>query len=569
MSLLLVLALLVPGLPRTSAAEDVFEIPSDHTTYFLEGSSSNSKNQAEYFYIHHDVLYVIFSVRSDKILTSGAVSFGENGEELQLTMDTQHLYSSLVLHGETLSPHNASDKTYLWQVSHCEIESMELSEQLIISAEAGPGGFNISNVPYTLVVEYGMHVTKKLVSVNGVAASEMPTANVGDVIVWEIVVTNDGELSLQDISVSDQLPVTTLDDTEPFDLGVGESKSIFATHTVQDYEAGTTIVNVVTAETPEHLVEGGTSGELIVQSKPQTVTFHANLPGVDESVFRTYYPAGAALPEGDNFYHLTEAGTVGDPFYDIPQFDYSTHNGYIFKGWYMDPDSEENPMDWTASYTTDTDIYAHWISVEDVTQEDDGKQNIENSTYRGFDLAGTQIRTAETDPEEHYGTEGSGLRFISVLSESVWSQVLGIRPENATAAEYGMVMAKTNTAKTNNETDDATYQLQYVGSNVNGVDTREEYWYARNFKCSGVPDHFNGTGYRLFTLVVTFKNPETQAANQQVDFLARAYLRYYDVNGLLRTHYNNYAEATNVYHGCSASYNTVLALTEAALEGGV
>ena len=77
-------------------------------------------------------------------------------------------------------------------------------------------------------------------------------------------------------------------------------------------------------------------------------------------------------------------------------------------------------------------------------------------------------------------------------------------------------------------------------------------------RCSGVADHFNCEDYRLYTAVVTYKNKTGQALldAQANPVLARAYLRYTDANGLLRTCYNNYT-GTNTYHGCSASYTQV------------
>lgn len=295
-----------------------------------------------------------------------------------------------------------------------------------------------------------------------------------------------------------------------------------------------------------------------------TVTFHTNNNDSQTvDVFRIYAP-GTEYP-------LNADGTI-TPFYDIPEFTYDTHNRYIFKGWYL---KDGTALDWTTVFTQDTDVYAHWIEVADVAQEAaDGKQNIPNSTYAGFDLAGTQLRYAEANPDPYYdyGAQGSGggLRFIAVLSETVWEQILNIRPENESTAEYGIVMAKTTTAKNNNETNDPDYQLQYAGVNVNGTDTTNEYWYARNLKCSGLPlDHYNGSTYRLYTAVVTYKSytAETLPQGHAIAFLTRPYLRYYDANGLYRTHYSNYTEQTHVFYGCSTSYDDVAALTRTVTAG--
>ena len=100
---------------------------------------------------------------------------------------------------------------------------------------------------------------------------------------------------------------------------------------------------------------------------------------------------------------------------------------------------------------------------------------------------------------------------------------------------------------------------------MNGTDTRSDYSYAINMKCSGVADHYNGTDYRLYTCVVTYKSAAAQgeevlAQAHSQNMVARSYIRYTDANGLLRTYHSNYTGATNVGGGCSASYNLALEL---------
>lgn len=147
-----------------------------------------------------------------------------------------------------------------------------------------------------------------------------------------------------------------------------------------------------------------------------------------------------------------------------------------------------------------------------------------------------------------------------MLSEDVYNQINALRPENENGAEYGYVIAKTATAQ-KYAGDTQGYRLEYKGANVNGKNTTTEYKYVQNAKCSGVPDHFNGKNYRLYTAVVTYKNLECQALEQAHSqaMVARSYIRYTDANGLFRTHYNNYT-ATNTYHGCSSSFNLAKSL---------
>lgn len=111
------------------------------------------------------------------------------------------------------------------------------------------------------------------------------------------------------------------------------------------------------------------------------------------------------------------------------------------------------------------------------------------------------------------------------------------------------------------------YELQYNGKNVNGVDTTTTYKYIKNVDCTSKKtnsasaitlDHFNASKYRIYSLVVTYDNPNQEyvitAIKQPV--VARSYIRYTDANGLLRTYYNDYS-GTSTYKGCSTSYSKV------------
>ncbi len=295
------------------------------------------------------------------------------------------------------------------------------------------------------------------------------------------------------------------------------------------------------------------------------VNFHANHPLAESDILRSYYEPDVTLPDGDRYFSLTDEGTVGDPFYDLPTL--SDSRRYIFKGWYLDHDNENDshPLDWSTVFTDETHIYAHWIYVDDVAHETEDKKIIDGAGYLGFELAGVQIRRLEKDKEEHHGEVGSGLRFVSVLSKKVADGITAIHPANADY-EYGLVLAKTATAQKYAAAAgiaDKDYLLQYKSENVNGVNTATAYKFVQNLKLSGVPDHYEGTAYRLFTGVVTFKNKEGDEliAAHNTAFSARPYLRCYDANGLYRTHYLSYG-GTLTYGGCSASYAGVAATLE-------
>ncbi len=298
-----------------------------------------------------------------------------------------------------------------------------------------------------------------------------------------------------------------------------------------------------------------------------TVTFHANNECVEEDIFRVYYEQGEA-PEGT--YALNSNNTI-TYFYDIPELSYIENNNYIFKGWYLDEDNSVNdrPISWDDVYTEDTHIYAHWIEVQPVSKDAEDSKIIPypNGLYPGYDLAGIQIRDIKKDDSYHYGKEGTGLRFITVLSEKVYDEINAIESyngstPNSAGAEYGYVIARTDTTEQVADyfgIDKSEYVLQYCGENVNGVDTRSDYRYVQNMKCSGYDDHRTYDDYRLYTTVITYDGLEgdalTQAQNTAIT--ARSYMRYYDANGLYRTYYNNYM-GTVSFGGCSASFSQAM-----------
>ncbi|MBQ8606548.1 MAG: InlB B-repeat-containing protein [Clostridia bacterium] len=288
------------------------------------------------------------------------------------------------------------------------------------------------------------------------------------------------------------------------------------------------------------------------------VRFHANNEdalchdiNTGTDLFRTYYPSECALPLGE-YYSLNADYSVPE-FYDIPAFEYNTQNEYIFKGWYTEDGS---PWSFENKITEKTDLYAHWIETKTVAKEDDGKQT-GSDTYAGFDLAGTQIRDKALDDMAHYGNPASGLRFITVLSEDVYSQINAL-PGNESGAEYGFAVAKKEHADKRAASFEGDYTVGYNGVNVNGTDTTKAYSYVRNMKCSGVADHFSGENYRLYTAVITYNNLSGDAleAAYATPFVARSYIRYYDANGLYRTYYNNYT-GTQLYYGCNTSFAQV------------
>lgn len=283
------------------------------------------------------------------------------------------------------------------------------------------------------------------------------------------------------------------------------------------------------------------------------IVFHDNfaqyLPGeLDSSIFRVFSTAdGAAYPL-----------TIGQPLYtdsaknyDLPDYD---NNKLIFKGWYYDEDknNESRPINWTTvssvAVGSTTNIYAHWIVIDNAIQKEAADPKIISSQYNGFDLCGVQIRKELEDEQSHYGNVSAGLRFVTSMSENVYKAVNALPGD----LEYGYVMAK-QTSANNNIT--SSEKLLYKDANSNGVNTNTKYSFVQNIKCNGVVDHYNGQKYRLFTAVISYNNSPAEAKSQNI--VARSYIKYTDANNLVnRVHYNDYT-GTKVYGGCSTSYNAV------------
>ena len=153
------------------------------------------------------------------------------------------------------------------------------------------------------------------------------------------------------------------------------------------------------------------------------------------------------------------------------------------------------------------------------------------------------------------------MRFIASLSERVYQEMNAIHTENNDGIEYGFVIAATGTAQAKAEGED--YMLKYKHASLNGEDTTSTYSYVNNVPCRvpdvPVDDHFAGEKYRLYTAVITYQGLEgdrlTQAQNTY--FIGRAYLRYFDANGLERVHYNNYTGNSQTFGGVNVSYTLV------------
>ncbi|MCH3967527.1 MAG: InlB B-repeat-containing protein [Atopobiaceae bacterium] len=123
-----------------------------------------------------------------------------------------------------------------------------------------------------VVVPVAKLTTTKAVTSTG--TGEDGTYKAGDVVTYDITVTNTGNTDLAGITVSDEMSnggTAALSDSAAFDLAAGQTKTITATYTVTqaDVDAGTTVTNVATATS-----KGGTTDP----SDPAPFTPEAQAP---------------------------------------------------------------------------------------------------------------------------------------------------------------------------------------------------------------------------------------------------------------------------------------------------
>lgn len=337
-------------------------------------------------------------------------------------------------------------------------------------------------------------------------------------------------------------------------------------------------------------ITGGDEVRLIRRKTP--LKFHDNKDKVgkgDDKLFRVYNaknPADYAKITEDGAAHsLNNKGGV-DEFYSIPKF---AEDDYVFAGWYYHTDGDKDgniPFEFDSEIPANvTDVYAHWIKVGTVSKAEGDDKELPsgmNNTYSGFGLFGVQIRPeAQFDQnmgEYYYG----GLRFVTSIKNSLLEDIDNLSEktvgDNQNKVEYGYVTAGEKTVEKFLEKTSQSgngYKIQYNDKNVNGVDTtqkqpyKDNYRYVKNVDCtakdfsgkSNIVDHRKFGDYRLATMVIIYDDKEHPAANaedMEARIVARAYIRYYDANGLLRTFYNDYGEygGTNVYGGCCTSFKT-------------
>ena len=159
-------------------------------------------------------------------------------------------------------------------------------------------------------------VEKSVVSVGGVDVTDtVPEAKVGDTIIYKIVVTNNSNVALENISVTDELAgqLYTDEDCETeatlpiASLDAGESATFYAKYTVKESDAGKTLTNTAVAKADDDTTG---EGEEEVEVKEQyTLTVNHRYDTQDGEVFET---GTETLNEGDEWSATAKADVKHD-----------------------------------------------------------------------------------------------------------------------------------------------------------------------------------------------------------------------------------------------------------------
>ena len=209
------------------------------------------------------------------------------------------------------------------------------------------------NNSYT-AISRELAVEKSVVSVGGVDVTDtVPEAKVGETIIYKIVVSNNSNVALENISVTDELAgqLYTYEDCETeatlpiASLDAGESATFYATYTVEKADAGSTLTNTATA------TDGDTTddGEVTVEVKEQyTLTVNHRYDTQDGEVFET---GTETLNEGDEWSATAKADVERDGV------------NYIF-----DASLSTSPLSGTIS---DEDVTVNLVYVKDELDDED------------------------------------------------------------------------------------------------------------------------------------------------------------------------------------------------------
>lgn len=156
---------------------------------------------------------------------------------------------------------------------------------------------------YTTALSSELTVEKTVVSVGGTAVENqgnIPAANVGDEIIYQIVVKNTGDVNLTDVDITDTLtsgetevdPGLTLYTDNKFeteadvtDVSIDKDQILtyYAKYTVAESDAGKVLTNNATASNEDTTGTDDTPGIKVEELPEYTLTYHANGGSFGES----------------------------------------------------------------------------------------------------------------------------------------------------------------------------------------------------------------------------------------------------------------------------------------------
>ena len=374
---------------------------------------------------------------------------------------------------------------------------------------------------FTTEAQASIGVDKTVYSINGSTeiGTGTPTAKVDDTIVYKIVVTNNGNVALEGVSVTDPLVgtlysdegCTSVADTTNLSLAVDGTATFYAQYTVTAADAtNESVTNTATASVTDGPSDSATA---TVTVTPQyTLTVNSYYESTSGTLFDTdtyTLDAGAnwsvvIRPETDgthvapatvtdddgNNYVFDEDLSDDDLTGTIGREDVTVNLVYSLDNWKDDEtDDSETGGDGEPDYkqalikyvvAEGQDSYGDVtpaIQVETLTDED------EDGTYTG-NVTASSIATANEDYAFDYWTDPDG--------ETSWNAELS---DNFTATGGG----------------EYTYTA-YFDTDTNNDDIPDKYQVFVNFKSADENGSVRGNTFQVFTLRDENGNP-TQSGN--------------------------------------------------------
>ena len=225
---------------------------------------------------------------------------GDYKKELTLSNADEGTTYTWTIGGLSLGTYTVTEDNY--EVEGYLCNGANGSATLAVDGE-GPVTATVALTNSYTLISRELSVVKTVIKVGETDVEEgaaIPEAKVGDTIIYKIVVTNNSNVALTNISVTDTLVNNVLYSDEECtktasatieSLNAGESATFYAKYTVQEDDAGTTLTNTATA------ASGTTTG-----SDTETV----NVTPQRKLIVEYYYDEASGEPFDSEEYTLNE-----------------------------------------------------------------------------------------------------------------------------------------------------------------------------------------------------------------------------------------------------------------------